>query len=201
MDYIPTSLLLACKPVFSRLICRLTNLSFTQGCFPSSFKLASITPLLKKPNLDKSLPANYRPTSNLNTISKILERLFLARFQPFISSSPNFNQFQSAYRRHHSTETAILSTLDNIFHSIDNGKSTLLVSLDLSAAFDTIDHCILIKRLETSFGVSATVLSWLSSYLTDRQQSVSVGGHSSPFLVCDSGVPQGSVLGPILFNT
>ena len=129
-----------------------------------------------------------------------MERLFLARFQPLISSSPNFNQFQSAYRRHHSTETAILSTLDKIFHSADNGKSTILVYLDLSAAFDTIDHRILIKRLETSFGVSATVFSWLSSYLTDRQQSVNVGGHSSPFLVCDSGVPQGSVLGPILFN-
>ena len=200
MDYIPTSLLLACKPVFSHLICRLANLSFSEGRFPSSFKFASITPLLKKPNLDKSLPANYRPISNLNTISKILERLFLARFQPFVSSSPNFNQFQSAYRRHHSTETAILSTLDNIFHSSDNGKSTLLVSLDLSAAFDTIDHRILINRLETCFGVSATVLSWLSSYLIGRQQSVRVGGHSSPFLVCKSGVPQGSVLGPILFN-
>jgi Reverse transcriptase (RNA-dependent DNA polymerase) len=108
---------------------------------------------LKTPNLDKSLPANYRPISNLNTLSKIPERLFLARFQPFVSSSPNFNQFQSAYRHHHSTETAILSTLDNIFHSSDIGKSTLLVSLDLSAAFDTIDHHILINRLETCFGV------------------------------------------------
>jgi Reverse transcriptase (RNA-dependent DNA polymerase) len=200
MDYIPTSLLLACKPVFSHLICRLATLSFSEGCSPSSFKFASITPLLKKPNLHKSLPANYHAISILNTISKILERLFLTRFQTFVSSSANFNQFQSTYHRHHATETAILSTLNNIFHSSDNGKFTLLVSLDLRAASDTTDHRILINRLETCFSVSATILPWLSSYLIGRQQSVRVSGHSSPFLVCKSGIPQGSVLGPILFK-
>ena len=114
------------------------------------------------------MTANHLPISNLNTISKILERLFLARFQPYVSSSPNFNQFQSAYRRHHSTGTAALSALDPIFHSSDNGKFTLLVSLDPSAAFDAIDYRILINGLETSFGASATVLSWLSSYRIDR---------------------------------
>jgi len=200
MDFIPTSLLLACKPVFCQLIATLCNLSFSEGCFPSSFKSASITPLIKKSNLDKSQPSNYRPISNLNNISKIIERLFLTRFQPHILSSPNFNQSQSAYRRYHSTESAILSTLDNVFHSADMGKSTLLVSLDLSAAFDNIDHTILLQRLSTSFGISGTVYSWLTSYLTNRCQSVRVGGYSSPSTICTCGVPQGSVLGPLLFN-
>ena len=200
MDFIPTSLLLSCKPVFSQLISTFCNLSFSQGCFPAKFKSASITPLIKKPNLDKTQPSNYRPISNLNTISKILERLFLTRFQPQILSSVNFNHFQSAYRRHHSTESALIFTLDNIFHSSDNGKSTLLVSLDLSAAFDTINHQILLQRLQTSFGVSGIAYSWLSSYLTNRRQSVRVGGYSSPFVCCTEGIPQGSVLGPILFN-
>jgi len=83
---------------------------------------------------------SYRPISNLDFISKILEQLFLARIQPHITSSPSFNQLQSAYRRHHSTETSILHILDSIHLSSDSGKSTIVISLDLSAAFDTTDH-------------------------------------------------------------
>jgi Reverse transcriptase (RNA-dependent DNA polymerase) len=97
--------------------------------FSTLFKSASVTPLLKKPGLDKSLPSNYRPISNLNNISKILERLFLNRIQPSVVSSSSFNQFQFAYRPRHSTETCLLATLDSIFHSSDSGSSTLLVSL------------------------------------------------------------------------
>ena len=100
-------------------------------------------------SIDKSLPLNYRPISNLNTISKILERLFLNRVQSSIVSSPNFNQSQNAYRPRHSTETCLLATLDNIFSSSDSGNSTLLVSLDFSAAFDSIDHAILLGRPST----------------------------------------------------
>ena len=101
-------------------------------------------------------------------ISKILERLFLARIHSHILASPNFNQHQSAYRPRHSTETALLSTLNNIFLSSDSGKSTLLISLDLSAAFDTVDHNTLLNRLESSFGLTGFALSWVRSYFTDR---------------------------------
>ena len=105
MDFIPTSLLKACPSVFSELIARLANLSFQEGCFPQSFKTAQVSPLIKKPSLDPGNFANYRPISNLNNISKILERLFMSRLQQHILPSPNFNPFQSAYRRNHSTET------------------------------------------------------------------------------------------------
>ncbi len=177
------------------------NRSFAEGKFPTSFKHATVTPLLKKPSLDKNSPSSYRPISNLIFISKILERLCLARIQSHILSSPNFNQFQSAYRRHYSTETSLLYTLSNIFRSSDSGKSTLLISLDLYAAFDTIDHHTLISHLNTSFGLSGSVLNWFSSYLSNRTQSVCIGRYSSKPHPCTTGVPQGSVLGPLLFKT
>ncbi len=200
LDFIPTSLLKACPSVFSEVIAKLANLSFQEGCFPQSFKSALVKPLIKKPNLDPTNLANFRPISNLNNISKILERLFLTRIHPHVLSSPNYNPYQSAYRRNHSTETALLCTLDHIFHSADTGKSTLLVSLDLSAAFDTIDHNILINRLQKTFGVSGSALNWIISYLSNRTQFVKLDNFSSSSLVCGSGVPQGSVLGPLLFT-
>ena len=124
LDYIPTSLLKTCHLVFSELIAKLAVLSFQEGCFPHSFKTALITPVIKKPNLDPNNLSNYRPISNLNNISKILEKLFLSRLQPHVLASPNFNPYQSAYRRNHSTETALLCTLDHVHHSADNHKST-----------------------------------------------------------------------------
>ena len=114
MDTIPTSLLLECHESFSVIIAHLANLSFAEGKFPTRFKTASVTPLLKNPSLDKSLSSSYRPISNLNFISKILERLFLHRIQSHILASPNFNQHQSAYRPGHSTETTLVQLLDSI---------------------------------------------------------------------------------------
>jgi len=130
-------------------------------------------------------------TSRLNNISKILGRLFLAWIQQYITTCANFNQFQSAYRPQYSTETALLYTLNNIYSSADRSQPTLLVSLDLSAAFDTIDHKILINRLSNSFGIFGFVLGWLTSYLSNRSQLVRVGQaqsnltlgyHKVPFL-------------------
>jgi len=177
MDIILTSLLLHCKVVFSEIIAQLANLSFTEGRFPILFKQASVTPLIKRQSLDKSVPFNYRPISNLNFIWKILERLFLSRFQPHILTFSNFNKYQSAYRPGCSTETALQLLLDNIYSTADAGKLTFLVSLDLSASFDTIDHAVLLKRLNCSFDITGTVYSWLQSYLTGRTQSVRIGTH------------------------
>jgi hypothetical protein len=129
-----------------------------------------------------------------------LEHLFLVRLQPHVISNPNFNQLQSAYRSNHSTETALALTLNNIYQSADNSQPTLLVSLDLSAAFDTIDHTLLLSRLQTSFGITGNSLSWLSSYLSNRSQLVRIGQSASSLTFLTSGVPQGSVLGPILFS-
>ena len=143
--------------------------------FPSSFKIAQVTPLLKRAGLDKDNPANYRPISNLNNISKLLEKLLLIRIHNHVTSSPNFNLNQSAYRPYHSTETALILTLDHILHSADQGSSSVLVSLDLNAAFDTIDHNILLSRLENSFGIHGLALSWFQSYLSGRSQFVHIG--------------------------
>jgi len=115
---------------------------------------------------------NYRPIFNLNFISKVLERLFLSRFQRHILDSPNFNRYQSAYRPGCSTETALQLLLDRISSASDKGKPMLLVSLDLSAAFDMVDHATLLKRLSCSCGVSGVVHSLIKSYRFGRTQSV-----------------------------
>jgi len=162
LDYIPTSLIKLCSPTFSKLIAYFANLSFHKGCFPSSFTQAIVTPLLKKPGLDSSSPSNYRPISNLNNISKILERLFLTRLQPHVTSTPNFNPLQSAYRRAHSTETALVNTLDYIYTSDGWSLPTILVSLDLSAAFDTTALCLADWRIVLQlqqFGISSHSVS------------------------------------------
>ena len=167
--------------------------------FPSKFKHALITPLLKKPGLSKSDPSNFRPISNLNTIGKILERLALARLLPHLSISPSFSPLQSAYRKFHSTETALLKLTNDIMDAIDSGKVTILAALDMSAAFDTLDHTTLLHRLEHTFGLSGTVHTWIHSYLTNRSSFVRIDSSSSSCDTSLTGVPHGSVLGPLLF--
>jgi hypothetical protein len=200
LDYIHTSVLKSCSDVITPLIVRLANLSFAEGRFPDRFKVAQVTPLLKKDGLDASDPANYRPISNLNTISKIIERLCLARLTPHVAATGHFNPLQSAYRKHHSTETALLKILDDLNRIIDDRRSAVLVGLDLSAAFDTIEHDILIERLRSVFGVTGSALMWVETYLRDREQYVMAGGQRSAVSQCEHGVPQGSVLGPFLFS-
>ena len=122
-------------------------------------------PLLKKPGLDKEQMSSYRPISNLTTISKVIERLVLDRLRPHLLSSPNFSRLQSAYRRVHSTETALLHVMNSVYAAADAKKITALVGLDISAAFDTIDHDVLASRLESQFGVvdarlACTALPW-----------------------------------------
>ena len=184
LDAFPASIIKSCPKSFSLIISKLANLSFSKGYFPSQYKIAQITPLLKKPNLNPDDTANYRPISNLHTIGKILERLALARLQPHILSSGNFNPMQSAYRKFHSTETCLLKTFSDIYSAIDRGQSILLVALDLSAAFDTVPHDTLLQRLQYSFGINDSVLEWLRSYLSLRTQYVAISDHKSPLRAC-----------------
>ena len=142
---------------------------FNSGCFPAKLKLGQTTPLLKKAGLDANDDCNFIPISNLHTISKLLERLALSRLQPHLLSSPNYSTLQSAYRSLQSTETALLKVTDDICRSMDNGSFTALVSLDISAAYDTIDHCVLSSRLQSDFSIDGKALAWIQSYLSDRQ--------------------------------
>lgn len=200
LDYLHTSVLRACSDIMAPLICHLANLSFAEGVFPGCFKLAQVTPLLKKAGLDKDDPANYRPISNLNTISKVIERLVLTRLLPHAIASGSFSALQSAYRRHHSTETALLKIMDDLYRLVDCKSAAVLVGLDLSAAFDTVDHDILLSRLQSGFGVCGAALEWMRTYVTGRSQYVKVGDERSLESGYDVGVPQGSVLGPFLFS-
>ena len=183
----------------SILISHLANLSSTQATFPLKFKLALISPLLKKPGLPKSDLSNFRPISNLNTIGKILERLALARLFPHISISPSSALCSLPIANFTPLRPLCSNSLMISWETIDSGKITILTALDMSAAFDTLDHATLLHRLEHTFGMSGFVISWIRSYLTNRSSFVKIDSSSSPSPTISTGVPQGSVLGPLLF--
>ena len=169
--------------------------NFTSSCRPTRTSSTHLLPLLKKPSLDKNLLKNYRPISNLPFLSKILEKVVLHKLLSNLQENNFSNPFQSAYRAGHSTETVLCE----IFSALDNDNISVLLLLDLSAAFDTIDHQILPSRLNSVFGIQSTALQWFHSYLSDRYQSTSVNNSSPSPSQLMYGVPQGSVLGPILF--
>ena len=198
LDPIPTTILKKC-PSLIPTITSIVNLSLSYGLFPDNFKLCTVHPLLKKPSLDKEILSNYRPISHLSFLSKLTERVVKYRLLDHLSTNSLLNSHQSAYSKFHSTETTLLSVHDHLIKSISTKKITALCLLDLSAAFDTIDHDILLSRLSTWFGLSNTALFWFRSYLSCRSFSVSIENSSSTPSKLLYGVPQGSVLGPILF--
>ena len=181
-------------------IASIVNLSLFEGCFPTHFKSALVSPLLKKPTLNRDDMKNYLPLSNLSFLSKILEKLVASRLNSHINSSHTSNDYQSVYRTFHSNKTALLKIHNDILLSRDDGRVTALTLLDLSAAFDTIDHTILLRRLGNWFGVNGKALDWFKSYLTGRSQRIKLGSCLSSRSDLSFGVPQGSVLGPLLFT-
>ena len=198
LDPIPSKLLIECLDSILPSLTDLFNSSLASGISPQCFKSALVTPILKKRCLDHNDLNNYRPVSNLCFIAKILEKLVLSQVSSYLNSHNLYNTCQSAYRPGHSTETALLKVVNDLFLSLNKGNISVLALLDFSSAFDTIDHTILVHRLHTDFGFTDTVLQWFSSYLTDRTQYVSPCNHCSDFAPVHSGVPQGSVLGPML---
>ena len=200
LDPIPTWLLKRNLDTLVKSITSIVNLSLKSCCVPNNLKHALVSPLLKKQSLDKNVFKNYRPVSNLSFLSKILERLVAKRLNSYLSTHGLREMFQSAYVAHHSTETALLRVKNDLCRAVDQDGAALLALLDLSAAFDTIDHTILFGRLEKRFGITNQALEWLSSYLHERKETVIIDGCRSKErdLVC--GVPQGSVLGPLLFT-
>ena len=200
LDPIPTSLLKEYTMELVPYITKIINESLATGAVPDIFKRAIVTPLLKKPRLDETDLKNFRPVSNLNFLSKILEKVVLGQVLKHVESNGFDEVLQSAYKMHHSTETALLKVTSDILDLVDDKNLCLLVLLDLTAAFDTIDHEILLNRLKKSFLVSGTVLTWFEPYLTNRFYCVKVRNETSQNLPLIYGVSQGSVLGPVLFN-
>jgi hypothetical protein len=176
------------------------NTSLQSGVIDQSLKRATITPLLKKTSLDPDTLKNYRPISNLQFVSKILEKVALFELNNHLRRNNLMEVNQSAYRKNHSTETALLCVTDRLLTNGDKKLVSFLGLLDLSAAFDTLDHKILLRRLQVTFGITGSALRWFSSYLASRSQFVTVSGISSQEFPLLCGVPQGSVLGPVLFS-
>jgi len=199
LDPIPTGLFKACISELAPVLADILNTSLHTGVFPSSFKNALVSPILKKPSLDANVLGNYRPVSNLLFLSKVLEKIVVTRLNAHLQRNGLLEPLQSAYREFHSTETALLKIKDDIAISIGNRKAVLLILLDLSAAFDTINHQKLIDTLQ-DLGLSGSVINWFTSYLTNRHQSIVCAGSTSHPFELKTGVPQGSVLGPVLFT-
>jgi len=200
LDPIPTKVVKRYADVTVTMLTDVINRSLEAGTVPTCLKQALVRPLLKKHNLDAEALNNYRPVSNLSFISKQLERVVASRLSTHMAANNLYEVFQSAYKTNHSTETALMRVHNDILCAMDGGKVAVLVMLDLSSAFDTVDHILLLERLQRDLGVSDKALSWFRSYLEDRTQRVIIDGHSSSEERLQFGVPQGSVLGPQLFS-
>jgi len=198
-DPIPTNVLKQIIDLIAPYIVELFNRSLAAGHFPVGFKDAFITPVIKKPGLDDTDVSSYRPISNLSVLSKLLERLVARQLMAYLSSSDLLPSLQSGFRPGHSVETAVLRVLSDILNAVDLGDVAALILLDMSAAFDTVDHRILLQRLQSTFGIHDTVHQWFRSYLSGRRQCVRRGYIKSLITTLVCGVPQGSVLGPVLF--
>lgn len=200
LDIIPSKILKQTFNTVGPSLLTLMNFCLSVGSVPEVFKHAVVRPLLKKPNLDPAVLSNFRPVSHLPFLSKVLEKLVFNQLQSSLENNTVLEKFQSGFRSRHSTKSALLTVHNDILLSLDTKKPVLLVLLDLTAAFDTVDHSVLISRLEHHVGLRGTVLQWFHSYLTDRTFTVMVDDHSSLPASLSSGVPQGSILGPLLFS-
>jgi hypothetical protein len=199
LDPVPTWLLKECSECLLPVITKIVNMSLSTSEVSSKLKEALVGPLIKKALLDSDIFKNYRPVSNLSYISKIIEKIVSVRYNEHLMQNNLKEEMQSAYSKNHSTETALLKVQDDILLAIDDGKVVVLVLLDLSAAFDTIDHNIMLDRLE-SRNITGPALQWFRSYLTNRTQKVNINENQSQPKILEYGVPQGSVLGPQMYS-
>jgi len=200
LDPMPPKLIIQHLSTLTPFLTKLFNLCLSSGSIPSLFKHACVKPLLKKPSSDPNIPSNFRPISLLPFISKVLEKLIASRLVDHVNFNDLDDEFQSGFKAFHSTETATLKVSSDLRVASDAGNLSFLVLLDLSAAFDTIDHPTLLNRLSSTLGINSTALNLIDSYLSNRSQSVYFNDSISSPRSLNFGVPQGSVLGPLLFR-
>lgn len=193
---ISTRILKTVSPIISYILSDIFNNCLTSGVFPQCLKYASVIPIHKK---DSTLIiGNYRPISLLSNISKLFEKLLHSRLYTFLEQHTQIYPLQFGFRKKHNTTHALIQLTETIRKAIDTNEYACGVFVDLQKAFDTVDHKILIDKLENS-GIRGVAKTLLQSYLSDRYQSVTVGDTKSTNILIKHGVPQGSVLGPLLF--
>ena len=196
LDGLPSDILKDCAFHIAEPLCFILNLSITTSTVPSLWKKAKVIPVFKTGNAD--LPQNYRPISILPVLSKILEKSVHHQFMTYLENNRLLTEFQFGFRKNRSTKMAATLLCDNIRKEMNNGKMVGAVFLDLSKAFDTIGHGVLLEKLY-SYGVRGSELEWFKDYLFDRTQIVEIENTQSRETKIHCGVPQGSILGPLLF--
>ncbi|KAF7239428.1 Visinin-like protein 1 [Varanus komodoensis] len=199
LDPCPSWLLSKAKHGIGSWIQEVINAFLKDGRVPAPLKEVVVRPVLKKASLDPEMAASYRPVANIPFLGKVLERVVAGQLQALLDETDYLDPFQSGFRPGYGTESALVALYDDLCRERDRGSASLLVLLDLSVAFDTIDHSILLNRL-AGLGVGGTAWQWFHSYLNGRFQKVVLGDYgSAPWQLCH-GVPQGSILSPLLFN-
>ena len=199
LDTMPTwllkELLLSIAPLMTDFI----NSSLQSSVVPDTMKSEAVTPLLKKPSLDINILKNYRLVSNLPFVSKVLERVVASQLKAYMDYNDLYNLLQSAYKPAHSTVSALLKVQNDILQTVDHGGVAVLVLLDLSATIDTINHSILLDCIQHQLGINGVAHAWFELYLTGCTQRIQIGDAWSLAKFLLYCVPQGSVLGPLLF--
>ena len=175
------------------------NQSISESTFPTQWKLAEIIPLHKGKGIPKFIPSNYRPISILPVISKIAERVVQKQMLDFLDKTKQLNRNHHAYRRNHSTVTAMIQLMDTLYTATDNKLISTVMTIDESAAFDVVSHQILLRKMKL-YNFSDQTIKWMTSYLSLRSQYVSINTKNSRIISTKSGVPQGSVLGPLMYT-
>ena len=193
---IPIKILKLLKFEISQPLAQLINLSFSTGNHPDKLKIAQVIPVFKKGS--KLLTSNYRPISLLSNLNKIFEKIMFNRVNTFLEKNECLYQLQFGFRGKHSTNHALINIIDTISEALDKNKVACGIFVDFQKAFDTVNHEILIKKL-SHYGIRGNINNWFKSYLKDRKQFVSILGYESDLSTLSHGVPQGSVLGPLLF--
>ena len=194
---VPTKFLKISVDIISPFLSRLFNFCMKNGVYPDSLKIAQVIPIYKNKG-SKDECSSYRPISILSQINKVFEKLIKSRLMAFLDKYKVLSEHQFGFRKNNSTSFAIYDLVENLIKNKDDDKYTCTFFLDLSKAFDTVDRSILIKKL-WHYGIRGMPLELLKSYLTNRKQYTLVNGVSSQQMAIDIGVPQGSVLGPLLF--
>ena len=197
-DELSEKLIKEASPVILEDLRNLLNLSYETCTFPNQLKTATVKALHKKGG--KNDPAQYRPVSILTIISKVFERSAVEQLISYYDSIKLLHPRQHAYRKNHSTTTILFELLEATKRQIDEGNYVAIASLDLSKAFDSLAHNLILKKLDQT-GLNSKATSWIESYLTNRKQTVKFGNIESDQETVESGVPQGSILGPLLFIT